>query len=206
MQRRTLLGTTAVSTLAALGGCLGSLSGDDSTGTLATHVSDDPGDIEDFESCVVTVTAIDVLSADGDAEEPETIQVDDAEVDLTEVKNEKSQLVSETELESGDYEWLRVTVSDDIDATLADGGGDAEVTVPSGGLKLNKAFEIRADSTTTFTADFTPVKRGQASSYNIQPVSNEVTVTYESEGTEDGTTNATSTTVDADTTAGETSN
>jgi len=146
------------------------------------------------------------IDADGDAEEPETIEVDDAEVDLTEVKNEKSQLVSETELESGDYEWLRVTVSDDIDATLADGGGDAEVTVPSGGLKLNKAFEIRADSTTTFTADFTPVKRGQASSYNIQPVSNEVTVTYESEGTEDGTTNATSTTVDADTTAGETSN
>lgn len=161
-------------------------------------MSDDPGDIEDFESCVVTVTAVDVMSADEDAEEPETIEVDDAEVDLTEVKNDESQLVSEAELDTGDYEWLRVTVSDDVDATLADDGGDAEVMVPSDGLKMNEAFEIRADQTTSFTADFTPVKRGQAASYNIQPVSNEVTVTYEDEET----TNPTGTTVDADTTAG----
>ncbi|NHN42654.1 DUF4382 domain-containing protein [Halorubellus sp. JP-L1] len=197
MQRRTLLGTATASTLAAISGCLGSLTGDGSTGTLATHVSDDPGDIADFESCVVTVTAIDVMSAAEDAKEPETIEVDDAEVDLTEVKNEKSQLVSEAELDAEDYEWLRVAVSDDVDATLADGGGDAEVKVPSNGLKMNKEFEIRADETTSFTADFTPVKRGQGSSYNIKPVSNEVTVTYESEGTGTGT-KATSTTVSSE--------
>lgn len=183
MQRRTLLGTTTATTLAALGGCLGSFTGSASTGTLATHVSDDPGDIEDFESCVVTVTAIDVMSAAADAEAPETMAVDDAQVDLTEVKNEKSQLVSEADLDVGDYEWLRVAVSDDVDATLADGGGDAEVMVPSNGLKMNEAFEIRPNTKTSFTADFTPVRRGQAASYNIQPVSNQVTVTYEDDET-----------------------
>lgn len=199
MDRRTLLGTATASTFAALGGCLGSFTGSASTGTLATHVSDDPGDIEDFESCVVTVTAIDVMSAAEDAEDAATIEVDDAAVDLTEVKNEKSQLVSEADLDAGDYEWLRVTVSDDVDATLADGGGDAEVMVPSDGLKMNEPFEIRADTRTTFTADFTPVRRGQAASYNIQPVSNEVTLSYEDEETTAGTnTTTTSGTVTTD--------
>jgi hypothetical protein len=99
------------------------------------------------------------MPADEDATEPETIAVDDADVDLTEVMNDKSQPVSEADLDAGDDEWRRVTVGDDVDATLADGGGDAEVTVPSAGLKMNEAFESRADARTTFTADFTPARR-----------------------------------------------
>jgi len=109
MQRRALVGTATVSTLAALGGCLGSFSGCRSTGTVAD-------------------------------------------------------------------------------------GGDAEVKVPSNGLKMNETFEIRADSRTTFTADFTPVKRGQTASYNIQPVSNQVTVTYEDDGATTETTSGITTT------------
>jgi len=198
MERRTLLGTVGASTLAALGGCLSSIAGA-SSGTLATRVSDDPGDIEDFESCVVTVTEVHVMPAGEDAAEPETIDVTDGDVDLTEVKGDESQLVSEADLEVGEYDWLRVKVDGDVDATLAD-GGDAEVKVPSNGLKLEKAFEIREGETTTFTADFTPVKRGNQNSYNIQPVTQAVTVTYEDEDTK-----ATSTTVNSETTAGTTS-
>lgn len=216
-----MLGTVGVSTLTALGGCLGDVLGNGGTGTLATHISDDPGDIEDFESCVVTVTSIDVKrgdataddgdddadagnetatesTADGDGPDEddedgseedgvETFDVDDAEVDLTEVQDDRSQLVSEVELETGDYAWLRVNLDSEIDAELTD-GSDADVMVPSNGLKLNMAFEIRADTTTNFTADFTPVKRGQANSYNIQPVTQEVTVTYGDSTEGDGTT------------------
>ncbi|MFC6951267.1 DUF4382 domain-containing protein [Halorubellus litoreus] len=184
MRRRTLLGATAVSTVAALGGCLSSITGA-STGTLATHVSDRPGDIEDFESCVVTVTELDVMPADAD--ESETLDVEEGSVDLTEVKGEKSELVDRSDLETGEYDWLRVTIDGDVDATLADGGGDATVKVPSNGLKLNKAFEVREGTTTNFTADFTPVKRGQGSTYNIQPVTQEVTVTYEDDESTSGT-------------------
>ncbi len=185
-----MLGAVGASTLAAFGGCLSSIAGA-STGTLATRVSDRPGDIEDFESCVVTVVELDVMPA-GDDAELETIDVADGDVDLTEVKGDRSQLVNEADLDTGDYDWLRVTIDGAVDATLADGGGDAEVKVPSDGLKLNKAFEIREGETTSFTADFTPVKRGQAASYNIQPVTQEVTVTYEDEASStESTTNST---------------
>ncbi len=64
---------------------------------------------------------------------------------------------------------------------LAD-GGSAEVTLPGDApLKFDKAFELRADQTTSFTADFTPVKQGRTGRYVLQPVAGEVTVTYESE-------------------------
>lgn len=180
MDRRTVLGSIGASTVAALGGCLGSLGGS-STGTLATRVSDRPGDIEDFESCVVTVVELDVMPAGEDAD-VETIDVEGGDVDLTEVKGDESELVNEADLETGEYDWLRATIDGDVDATLADGGGSAEVKVPSNGLKLEKAFEIREGERTTFTADFTPVERGQANSYNIQPVTQEVTVRYEDDG------------------------
>lgn len=190
MERRSFLGAAGASTLAAFAGCMGSLTGG-STGTLATRVSDRPGDIEDFEECIVTVTEVDVMPADAD--ETETIDVEDGAVDLTEVKGEKSQLVSEADLETGDYDWLRVKLDGSVDATLAESGESATVKVPSESLKLNKAFEIREGQTTTFTADFTPVKRGQGSTYNIMPVSEEVTVSYEDDGSSNSTgTNPTS--------------
>jgi len=188
-----MIGAIGASTLAALSGCISSIAGA-SSGTLATRVSDRPGDIEDFESCVVTVTEVHVMPA-GDDAELEKLDVEDGDVDLTEVKGDKSQLVNEADLDAGDYDWLRVKIDGDVDAKLADGGGDAEVMVPSNGLKLNKAFEIREGETTTFTADFTPVKRGNTGSYNIQPVTKEVTVTYEDEET--------STSDDAETTTNE---
>jgi hypothetical protein len=60
--RRTYLRATTAAVAGAIGltGCLGlgdggGGGGGDETGTLATRVTDDPGDIEDFESCVVTI-------------------------------------------------------------------------------------------------------------------------------------------------------
>ena len=51
---------------ATLAGCTGgSGNGSGSTGTLATRVTDRPGDIGDFEACVVTITEIRVAPAAG---------------------------------------------------------------------------------------------------------------------------------------------
>lgn len=172
--RRTFLRSTAAVTatsVVGLAGCLGGAA----TGTLATRVSDRPGDIGDFQSCVVTITEVTVKPTDGEAE---THDVEDGAADLTELQGEKSTLVDELELETGEYDYLQLTVPETT-ATLDD-GSDASVRVPGDApLKFNKAFEIREGERTSFTADFTPVKAGNSGRYNLQPVAEEVTVTYE---------------------------
>ncbi|ELZ91059.1 DUF4382 domain-containing protein [Haloferax sulfurifontis] len=168
----------AAATTAGLAGCMGTASA--TTGTLSTRVSDKPGDIDDFESCVVTVSTVRVKLADGEAE---SLDAGDTALDLVELQGDASALVEEFELETGTYEFLQVEVSE-TDATLAD-GSSATIEVPgSAPLKFERSFEIRADETTTFTADFTPVTAGNAGKYVLQPVADEVTVAYESDETE----------------------
>ncbi|GAB7012300.1 hypothetical protein JCM18549_05710 [Halolamina salina] len=54
-------------------------------------------------------------------------------------------------------------------------------------LQFKQSFEIREGQRTTFTADFTPVKRGQTGTYLLQPVASGTEVSYsdvtETEGT-----------------------
>ncbi|MCO8268296.1 DUF4382 domain-containing protein [Haloferax sp. AB510] len=185
----------AAATTAGLAGCMGTASA--TTGTLSTRVSDKPGDIADFESCVVTVSTVRVKPADGEAK---SLDAGGTALDLVELQGDASALVEEFELETGTYEFLQVEVSE-TDATLTDGSA-ATVEVPgSAPLKFERSFEIRADETTTFTADFTPVKAGNAGKYVLQPVADEVTVTYESEET---TTDTDSNETTTDSTANET--
>lgn len=178
MQRREyLIATGSVAAGASLAGCIGS-----ATGTLATQVTDQPGDISDFNSCVVTITELRIKPASDDGEvgnetdsngtddaAEETYEVDDAEADLVELQDGNTQLVDEQELDVGDYEYLKIAVSN-IEATLDD-GSDADVSTPGDApLKFNQSFEIQEDARTVFTADFTPVKQGQSGGYVLQPV------------------------------------
>ncbi|MFQ3319963.1 MAG: hypothetical protein ACI8UR_001796 [Natronomonas sp.] len=187
MQRREyIVATGSVVAGTALAGCIGG-----ATGTLATQVTDQPGDISDFESCVVTVTEIRVkVASEGDGTETgtategdeesaeESYNIDDAEADLVELQNGETQLIDEQELDTGEYEYLKLAVSN-VDATLND-GGDAEVNTPGDApLKFNQSFEIREDTRTVFTADFTPVKQGQQNTYILQPVADGTEVSYE---------------------------
>jgi hypothetical protein len=190
--RRAYLGATgmAAAALSGLAGCLGGSGGD--TGTLATEVKDQPGDIADFESCVVTLEGIWVAPSDGGTSTTESTtdetteddgreyyQFDEPqEADLVQLQDGNTKLVGEQELSTGDYAFLQLDVTG-VDATL-EGGGEATVTTPGEApLKFNASFEIRAEETTTFTADFTPVKRGQTGSYIFQPVASGVSVSYE---------------------------
>lgn len=221
MRRREYLVATGSAVVgSAFAGCLGDGNGGSGTGTLATRVTDQPGDISDFESCVVTITEIrlkpsedgdDDTEDDGDedtAEETDTpegteaestdteadgedddedeseevYEVDSAEADLVELQDGNTQLIDEREIDTGEYEYMKLTVSE-VDGTLKE-GGDAEVDTPGNApLKFNESFEIRADTRTVFTADFTPVKRGQQNSYILQPVADGVEVEYEDIGT-----------------------
>lgn len=159
----------------SLAGCLGGLGGG-STGTLATHVSDQPGDISDFSTCVVTIDEIRVKPAESEGEK--TIDAGGATADLVQLQGEKSKLLKEESLSTGEYEYLKLAVSN-VDATL-EGGGDATVETPGDALlKFNATFRIEEGSRTTFVADFTPVKQGRRNRYVLQPVADQVQVIYE---------------------------
>jgi hypothetical protein len=193
LDRRTYLTATGAATASMVGlaGCLGS-----STGTLATRVTDQPGDIDDFEECVVTVVGTwlgpeDAESGTEDGEEAsdrEYYEYDEPqEADLVQLQDGQTQLVDERDLETGTYEFLQLD-TDGVDATLTD-GSDATVEVPGEApLTFNEPFEVREGTRTVFTADFTPVKRGGTGSYVLQPVPDGITVDYEDGG--DGTATA----------------
>ncbi len=177
MERRRYLELAGATAAAALAGCMGG----SATGTLATRVSDQPGDIGDFESVVVTISELRTRPVDEEDEAEETTRSVDAEADLVELQEENSALVSEVELETDEYQYLKLGI-DSVEATLED-GSDATVTTPGEApLKFNTTFEIREGETTTFTADFTPVQQGATGRYVLQPVAEETTVSYEGDG------------------------
>ena len=183
VDRRTYLAGTAIAGTVGFAGCLGG----GETGTLATEVTDQPGDIADFESCVVTIVGMwlgpeGAEAGDEEGEEPadrEYHECDEPqEADLVDLQGDNTQLVDERELDVATYQFLQLDV-DGIDATL-EGGDSATVGVPGDApLTFNQEFEVRADARTTFTADFTPVLRGQTDEYLLQPVPDGITVEYE---------------------------
>ena len=180
-------GLAAASTV-GLAGCSGSGA---ETGTLATQVTDQPGDIGDFESCIITVAGIWVKPAseeDTVTEESTTADTSDAreyhefddpqEADLVQLQDGNTSLVDETELEVDTYEYLQLDVTG-VDGTLAEGDGAAVDTPGDAPLQFTREYEIRADTRTVFTADFTPVRRGRTGEYILQPVASGTEVEYE---------------------------
>ncbi|NHX37676.1 MULTISPECIES: DUF4382 domain-containing protein [Halolamina] len=213
--RRTYLraaGAVGLAGITALAGCSGSTA----TGTLATKVKDAPGDIDDFETCVVTIQGFWVKESDGTETEESTdestetaegteeveqqdeedvdrsdertyYEYDEAqEADLVQLQDGETALVDERELETDTYAYLQLDVSG-VDATLSD-GSDADVGTPGEApLQFKEQFEIRENQRTTFTADFTPVKRGQTGSYLLQPVASGTEVSYSDVTSTEGT-------------------
>ena len=236
-RRRYLEGLGAVVATGAVAGCTGNGDNDgdgggDSdgeTGLLSTSVTDQPNDIADFESLVVTIEGIWVKpdDADDDAETEDEApdgdeDVDDAdgaeetdsdgedsedeedgdddvdesagrryiefeepqEADLVGLQGDESQLIDETELETGDYQFLQLNVSETT-GTLED-GEEAPVETPGNApLQFKHGFEIRAEERTRFYADFAPFRRGNGE-YLIRPVASGTRVLYGDEEYEGG--------------------
>ncbi|WP_336327765.1 DUF4382 domain-containing protein [Halovenus sp. HT40] len=199
LDRRSYLAGLGAAGVAGIAGCnRGGVVAQ--TGTLATAVTDQPGDIADFDSCVVTIVGVWLGPAsetegaeneteDGSADDEETEGGEESEreylefdepqqADLVELQGDNTQLIDERELTVGEHGYLQLD-TDGVEATL-ENGESATVEVPGNApLKFNAAFEIRANTRTVFTADFTPVKRGNSGSYNLQPVASGVAVEYE---------------------------
>lgn len=182
--RRTYLRAVgSVPLLGAVAGCLGGAA----TGTLATRVTDQPGDIADFDSCRVTVVGMwlgpaDAAAGDEEGEEPSGREYHEFEepqtADLVELQKGETTLVDERDLEPAAFEFLQLDV-DGVDATLADGSEGTVETPGEAPLTFDETFEVREGTRTMFTADFTPVKRGQTGTYVLQPVPQGITVEYD---------------------------
>jgi hypothetical protein len=121
------------------------------------------------------VTTVYPKPADG---KRRTVDVDDTEVDLVELQGEESASVGTADLETGEYEFLQLEIGEVVAATLSD-GSEAQVSTPGEApLKFEQSFEVRSGETTTFVADFTPVKQGRSGGYALQPVADEVEVVH----------------------------
>lgn len=182
----------AAGSAVGLAGC--SSSSGTATGTLATRVTDQPGDIDDFESCVVTIEGIWLKPAgDGDEADASTTEgtatadeSDDREyhefdepqeADLVQLQDGNTQLVDDREIEVGEYQFLQLDVTS-VEGTL-EAGGETTVDTPGNApLQFKQAFEIREGERTTFVADFMPVKRGP-NGYLLRPVASGTEVRYD---------------------------
>ncbi|MCL9812238.1 DUF4382 domain-containing protein [Natranaeroarchaeum aerophilus] len=263
MDRRTYLRTVgAVTAGGVLAGCVGGddtngdeNGGDDGSayGTLSTSVTDQPNDIGDFESLVVTIDGIWIKPSDDengeddpeegtdDSEEPTADDSNDPEsdddeddsdsdegveddteeddgddedetdgdedeengdedngngrryiefeepqqADLVELQGDNTQLIDETDVEVGEYQFLQLNVSN-TEGILVEDGSEADVDTPGNApLKFNASFEIRSAERTRFIADFAPNRTGQGK-YIIRPVASGVTVLYGDEEYEGG--------------------
>jgi len=111
------------------------------------------------------------------------------EADLVQLQGSSTKLIDETEVETGDYEFLQLDVAG-TEGVLTD-GSDADVRTPGNApLKFNTSFEVRAEETTRFIADFAPNRTGNGR-YVIRPVASSTTVLYgdeEYDGGDDGET------------------
>lgn len=202
--RREYLRATGAAALgvAGLAGCVGR-----ATGTLATGVTDQPADIGDFESLVVTIEGVwlgpegatngteetganatdDETATDDEPADREYHEFDEPQqADLVRLQGEETQLIDERELSTATYQYLQLDISA-VDGTLAD-GDDAAVDRPGDApLTFNEPFEIRENTRTSFTADFAPVRRGTGR-YLLRPVPRGIEVAYESTDGADGET------------------
>jgi hypothetical protein len=112
-RRRYLQVLGSVPLVGAAAGCLG---GGDS-GTLATHVSDQPGDIADFDTLLIQINGLRVKPEDDELQRFDV----DAEVDLTELVGEAAELIDETDLDTGTYQFLPLS-AEATEATIASRG------------------------------------------------------------------------------------
>lgn len=207
-------GVAAGSTV-GLSGCLGGGDGGEAeTGTLGTKVTDQPGDIADFDSCVVTIQGIWVKpyteeestdedeSAGDEANSTDDNSDDEGEANVDESEDRVYHEFDEPqEADLVDLQGDNTQLIDERELTAQEyeflqldvsdvvgklkGGGDAEVSTPGNApLQFTERFEIRPDQRTTFIGDFTPVRQGQQDSYLLQPVAKGTQVVYEDDTAE----------------------
>ena len=142
--------------LAACGGSSGS-SGD-KTGFVAIGITDAP--VDDVSAVVVEFTGVTLKPASGDMivvtfDTPKSFDL------LTLTGGLTAELLAETEVPVGEYNWVRLAVNAEFDSVFDSYAmtptGQVELRVPSGnnsGLKLVSGFTVTQDQSTNLVIDW----------------------------------------------------
>lgn len=161
---KSLALSVSLATLTLVSGC-GSSSNSEAgastgAGSLSLSVTDSP--IDGADNVFVEFTAIELKPASGSSQ---TITLDTPQtIDLLAQQGGNSALLlSDENIPSGDYNWIRLAVNAESDGDpqndsyIVISGTPYELTVPSGsqsGLKLNSGFTIPDGGSANFTIDF----------------------------------------------------
>lgn len=129
---------------------------DRESGTLALSVTDAP--VDGAEAVVVEFTGVEIQGSG----QPQSFDFDmPKSIDLLQLTGSDSvDLLPETELAAGQYQWIRLKVNANrgvTDSYIDIDGARYSLFVPSGsetGLKLIRPFVIAAGGKTDFTIDF----------------------------------------------------
>ncbi len=162
----------ATALVVVLAGCAGGVgpggdAGSEESATVNVYVSDQPNDIDDFESLNVTIDRVVFRGPNGSNE---TLDVEDETVDLTELQGANASQLGSLDVPPGEYDAVFLYVSD-VDGDLKEGSTD--VKLPSGALKLTKGFSVGPNESVDFVFDITVRKAGASGMYIIQPVVSE---------------------------------
>jgi hypothetical protein len=150
----------ALAFLAACGGGGSDSPGPDTPpepGRLTLRITDSP--VTAAQRVVVQFTGVEIKKVNGDTE---VFDFAPRQIDLLALDGGGSEiLLTDEELPSGEYEWIRLKVNAGRDASDSfielDDGALHPLFIPSGnqtGLKLIRGFTIGAGSTHNFTIDF----------------------------------------------------
>ena len=143
-------------------------------GNFVFLLSDQPNDISDFDSLVITVSSVLLKPEEPGAWVELTPQQQTA--DLAQLQGDRALEVWRGDIPEGRYRTVNLYVAS-IEGTLADTGQAADVTLPSDRLRIDASFTVASDeSATEFIFDITVHRAGQsgdAPRYILSPQASE---------------------------------
>ena len=139
-------------------------------GNFAFLVSDDPGDINDFENLDVTILEVQLQPVGSTEWLKLTPEIDT--VDLTQLQGEQYQEIWRGHVPAGQYARVRIYVSE-VKGELESTGQAIDVTVPGGIVHMLIPFEVTVDMVTIYTFDITVVGTNNDGTYMLKLQINE---------------------------------
>ena len=139
-------------------------------------ISDEVNAIEDFQHLHVTISGIGLKQGGGAGPGIEhvldpTLDPDEDDVpgiDLVRLQGENATEIWNGYVEPGEY--IKVFIhADNVTGILADGGGTANVSLPSDKLQISKPFTLSSDLLVNFVFDITVVEAGKSGQYILKP-------------------------------------
>jgi len=141
-----------------------------SDGNFAFLISDDPGDIDDFEYLSVIISGVRMQRVGSNNWLELTPEIET--VDLTQVQGEQFQEIWRGHVPAGQYTRVRVNISE-VKGQLESTGQIIDIKVPSGTVHMLIPFEITADMVTVYTFDITVVRTANDGTYMLKLQINE---------------------------------